>query len=238
MDNLTALMNSPGLWCVSSLMVIVVLLQAFLFWRSAWQEGVKIGFPKEKMLKSVRAAAITAIGPSLSPVIILIALIAVLGVPTAWMRMNDIGASRTELAVSTIVAEFVGAVPGGEGWNETAFSYALWGMAVNNFMWMFVTLLFAGKMSRILTKVNSKYDPKLTKLVMDGAALGLFGTLLSGQVVSQPSGNVWAAAIAAVTMFVIIKFLAPKIPSVREPALGIAMLVGMFVATALVYSTL
>lgn len=234
MEDLGVVLNSPGLWIASSVMVIVILFQALFFMRAAWREGEKINFPRAERIKAMRAAAITSIGPSLAPVIILMALIAVLGAPTAWMRLNDIGASRTELAVATMTAKFAGAVPGGEGWNLNAFSYSMWGMALNNLMWMLVALIFTPRMSGMVMALNRKYNPRVIKMVMAGAAFGLFGILLAAQTVKTNSGKVYSAVFAAAAMYLLVNFVVKKVPWVREPALGLAMLVGMFVAAALV----
>lgn len=234
MPELSSVINSPGMWIASSVMIIVIVFQSVLFMRSALKEADRISFPKATCVRSIRAAAISALGPSLAPIIILIALITLLGAPTAWMRLNDIGASRTELAVVTMTAKFAGAVPGGEGWDLRAFDFSLWGMALNNVMWMLVALLCTSRMSGLVLKMNEKYDPRLVKGVMAGAALGLFGILLARQVVTGNMGKIYAAAFASLAMLFIIKFLVKKLPWVREPALGLAMMVGMFTAAALI----
>lgn len=223
-------LNSPGLWLMSSVMVIVILVQAYLFLRAAIAEADRIQYPRSNIAKAIRSAAISSIGPSLGPVVILIALIAVLGAPTAWMRVNDIGASRTELAVATMTAKFVNAQPGTESYSVNAFSYSLWGMALNNVMWMLVALLFTSRMSGMVTAMNRRYHPSMVKMVMNGAALGLFGILLAGQVVGTGAGKISAAVAAALAMLAIVNVIARKIPWMREPSLGLAMMVGMAVA--------
>lgn len=60
-----------------------------------------------------------------------------------------------------------------------AFSYALWGMALNNAGWMLVALLFVKRMNSAISKMNQKYDPAWVKLIMTGAAIGLFASLWS-----------------------------------------------------------
>lgn len=137
MNELKDVINSPGLWAASSLMILVILGQSVLYLKSAWSEAKRLGIPKEKCIAGMRSAMITAVGPSLSPVIILLALIAVLGAPTTWMRMNDIGAARTELAMVTQATGIIGMDPQSSDFNLTGFSYALWGTALNDFGWMF-----------------------------------------------------------------------------------------------------
>lgn len=226
--DLKSVMNSPGMWVASSIMVIVVLVQSALFLREGFKAADKLGMPRSTAVKGMRAAMITAIGPSLGPVVILLALLAVLGGPTTWMRMNDIGAARTELAMSALATKVVGVDMRSAAFDLKAFSYALWGMALNNAGWMLVALLFVKRMNSAISKMNQKYDPAWVKLIMTGAAIGLFASLWSPALI-KGGGQFFAGIVAFVSMFLISKY-AGNYPRLQEPALGISMLIGMFAA--------
>jgi hypothetical protein len=228
--------NSPEMWIASSLMVIVVVLQSVFFFVEAWKESKRIGISQARCSKAIRSAIITSIGPSLAPVLVLMALIPVLGGPTTWMRVCDIGAAETELAIATMSAKIIGIDLRSAAYDIHAFSYSLWGMALNNLGWLLFTLLFTHKMSRGLQKLNEKCDPIWVKYLMAGAALGLFGYLLSGQVISKGSirmGHLYAGVVAGGVMFILSK-IGKKYRAFREPALGIAMIIGMIAAAVLV----
>ena len=226
--NLQTVMNSPGMWLASSVMVIVVVIQSALFLREGFRAADKLGMERSSCVKGMRAAMITAIGPSLGPVVILLALLAVLGGPTTWMRMNDIGAARTELAMSALATKVVGVDMRSAAFDLKAFSYALWGMALNNAGWMLVALLFVKRMNSAISKMNQKYDPAWVKLIMTGAAIGLFASLWSPALI-KGGGQFFAGIVAFVSMFLIGKY-AGNYPRLQEPALGISMLIGMFAA--------
>lgn len=226
--DLKSVMNSPGMWVASSIMVIVVLVQSALFMREGFKAADKLGMPRSTAVKGMRAAMITAIGPSLGPVVILLALLAVLGGPTTWMRMNDIGAARTELAMSALATKVIGVDMRSAAFDLKAFSYALWGMALNNAGWMLVALLFVKRMNSAISKMNQKYDPAWVKLIMTGAAIGLFASLWSPALL-KGGGQFFAGIVAFTSMFLIGKY-AGNYPRLQEPALGISMLIGMFAA--------
>ena len=177
--NLQTVMNSPGMWIASSAMVLVVLIQSMLFLREGFKAADKLGMPRSSCIKGMRAAMITAIGPSLAPVVILLALLAVLGGPTTWMRMNDIGAARTELAMSALATKVINVDMRSAAFDLKAFSYAIWGMALNNAGWMLVALIFVKRMNSAIGKMNQRYNPAWVKLIMTGAAIGLFASLWS-----------------------------------------------------------
>jgi len=226
--NLQSVMNSPGMWIASSAMVIVVVVQSMLFMREGFKAADKLGMSRSECIKGMRAAMITAIGPSLAPVVILLALLAVLGGPTTWMRMNDIGAARTELAMSALATKVYGVEMRSAAFDLKAFSYAIWGMAMNNAGWMLVALIFVKRMNSAIKKMNQKYNPAWVKLIMTGAAIGLFASLWSPALI-KGGGEFVAGMVAFVVMYLISKY-AGKYPRLQEPALGISMLIGMFTA--------
>jgi hypothetical protein len=226
--NLQTVMNSPGMWLASSVMVIVVVVQSALFLREGFRAADKLGMERSSCIRGMRSAMITAIGPSLGPVVILLALLAVLGGPTTWMRMNDIGAARTELAMSALATKVIGVEMRSPAFDLKAFSYAIWGMAMNNAGWMLVSLIFVKRMNSAISKMNQKYNPAWVKLIMTGAAIGLFASLWAPALI-RGGGQFFAGIVSFVSMFLISKY-AGKYPRLQEPALGIAMLIGMFAA--------
>ena len=105
-------------------------------------------------------------------------------------------------------------------------------MALNNVGWMLVALLFTHRMGTMVTKLNQKYDPKWIKYLMSGASIGLFAFLLSGQLVNAKINNWYAAFISAASMLLISKII-KKHQRLQELALGISMIVGMLLTTAI-----
>lgn len=228
--NLKEIMNSSLMWAASGVMVMIVLIQSLLFLRTAFRAAKEQNIPTKECYMGLRSAMITAIGPAFSPVIVLIALIAVLGAPTAWMRMNDIGAARTELAMSSIASKIYGVGMDAANFDLAGFSYVLWGMALNNMGWIIFALLLTHRMGSAVEKINTRWDPKWVKLLMSGAALGLFSFLWSGALV-KGGGHVVAGIFSFVSMFLISRLFAKR-QRLLEFALGISMLIGMYSAAA------
>lgn len=221
------IINSPGLWIVSSILVIISVSQAIVFLRASIKEADAIGIDKKRRRSAIRSATITAIGPSLSPVITLITMIAVVGAPTTWMRLCDVGAARTELGVVGLTASITGAEVGTASFDLVAFANALWGMALNNFGWLFVMFILGHRMSKVVDTMNTKYDPKWIKRLMSGATIGLFAFLLGNQVSSYTIAKILPAVIAAAAMF-IFSTVFKKSKRMQEISLGLSMLIGMF----------
>ncbi len=232
--NLEQVMNSPTLWIMSSFIVIVVVSEALVFLRQAFVSAEKMGIAKDDCIKGMRAAMITAIGPAFSPVIVLIALMAVLGGPTAWMRMNDIGAARTELAMSTIATGMVGSSLQAGKMTLLGFIFALWGMALNNAGWIVFGGYSAPYLKNGVDFMKRKFNALWVKLLMAAAALGLFSTLLGNAVIAKGNlvtKNLFAGVVAFIAMTIISQIFKGN-QRVQEFSLGLAMLIGMYTAAA------
>ncbi|MFQ4257901.1 UNVERIFIED_CONTAM: DUF5058 domain-containing protein [Clostridioides difficile] len=221
------MINSPGLWIVSSFLVIISVVQAIVFMKSALKEASNLGIERKGIKAAIRSASVTAIGPSLSPVITLLSLVAVIGAPTTWMRLCDVGAARTELGVISLTSNLSGVEVGSAAFGAEAFSYALWGMALNNLGWLFVVFILGHRMRGIVEKMNMKYNPTWVKKLLAGATVGLFAYLLSNQIKTFEIPKLTPAIISAIVMLVLTT-LFKKNQRLQELSLGIAMLIGMF----------
>lgn len=221
------MINSPGLWIVSSFLVIISVVQAIVFMKAALKEASNLGIERKGIKAAIRSASVTAIGPSLSPVITLLSLVAVIGAPTTWMRLCDVGAARTELGVISLTSNLSGVEVGSAAFGAEAFSYALWGMALNNLGWLFVVFILGHRMRGIVEKMNMKYNPTWVKKLLAGATVGLFAYLLSNQIKTFEVPKLTPAIISAIVMLVLTT-LFKKNQRLQELSLGIAMLIGMF----------
>lgn len=240
--DLQQVMNSPGLWIASSFMVIFILALAVRYMRLSLKHAKDLGISKDRYSSAIRSAAITSIGPSLSPVIVLLSMVAVVGAPTTWMRMNDVGAARTELSIVTMACGLLGIDPSSADFGVQAFSYAVWGMALNNLGWFVVALVLTHRMGQAVDFLYGKYDKKWINMLMSGATFGVTGYLLSNQIVTKllvadvavldKLSGLMPALVAGVVMLLMSKYV--KNQRLQELALGIAMLAGMF-AGQLIY---
>ncbi|MDI3117335.1 DUF5058 family protein [Clostridioides difficile] len=221
------MINSLGLWIVSSFLVIISVVQAIVFMKAALKEASNLGIERNGIKAAIRSASVTAIGPSLSPVITLLSLVALIGAPTTWMRLCDVGAARTELGVISLTSNLSGVEVGSAAFGAEAFSYALWGMALNNLGWLFVVFILGHRMRGIVEKMNMKYNPTWVKKLLAGATVGLFAYLLSNQIKTFEIPKLTPAIISAIVMLVLTT-LFKKNQRLQELSLGIAMLIGMF----------
>lgn len=92
--------NSPILFVLAGIIILVVLAQSIFFLVKAWKQGLKIGFDKAKLKKTATTAAVFTIAPAIAIVISVITLAKDLGVPLPWLRLSVVGS----LSYETIAA--------------------------------------------------------------------------------------------------------------------------------------
>lgn len=222
--------NGIGPWITAGFIVALVVIQSILYTKLAYKTAEKLKMKKETCAKAFKVGMVTAIGPVIAIFIIMVGLMSVIGAPMAWMRLSIIGAAPTELTAAKVGADAVGASFGGANYDINALASSWWTMAINGCGWLLMVGLFASKLEILREKVSGN-DTKWLALLTGGATLGAFGYLNSASVV-KGGGDLVAVIAGALTMmvfgFVIPKY--PKLKALKEYTLGIAMLVGVFLA--------
>ena len=128
--DISVIQNNLGMWICAAFMIAIILIQAVLYLKLSRKEATTLGLPAEQQKEAMRSAAVTAVGPALALSIMLITLMTTLGGPTAWMRMNDVGSGRSELAIASMVSDMVTAAEGTPEWDLQNFSYAVWALSL------------------------------------------------------------------------------------------------------------
>lgn len=221
--------NSLPMWLACSLVVIVELIQAALFIRAARKEADCIGFPKAKLNGAIKDGAVTAIGPALAGLVVMVSMMAVIGGPITWSRLSVIGAAQTELTVADVAASAMGTSMGAADYGVKALTLCALLMGLNGCGWMLTTTIFTPNMETVRHKISGG-DMKWLALLTAGSTLGLFSHLCSAQVVKNVSGGATAALVAFATQFIIDNWIAKKAKWIKSYAITIALILGVVVA--------
>lgn len=229
------IINGWDIWACVVVMILIVILQSVFFLKEAMKESERIGISKEKRKAAIRAASITAVGPSFSPVILMLAMSAILGTPYTWFVLNNVGAARTELAAASMGAAVAGVETMSENIGIQAWTYGIWAGVLNSAGWLIFVFLFNHRMEGIVNTMYTRYDPKWIKRLMGAAALALFAYLLTNQLARKPAPN-WLAATVAAGISLFLSTVLKRHKRLQEVAMGLAMLGGMFI-TQLVFGS-
>ena len=92
--------NSPVLFLLAGVIVLVVLAQSVFFLRKAWRRARELGISEDRLRRIARTAAIFTIAPAIAIVISVITLSKDLGLPLPWLRLSVVG----NLSYETIAA--------------------------------------------------------------------------------------------------------------------------------------
>jgi hypothetical protein len=93
--------NSPILYALAGIIIIIVLVQSIFFLVKAWRHGRKIGMDMYKLKKIAVTAAVFTIAPAVAIVISVITLAKDLGVALPWLRLSVIGSLSYETIAAT-----------------------------------------------------------------------------------------------------------------------------------------
>ncbi len=219
--------NDPMIWVMVIPTVIMVLIQAYVFMRRSIKAGPLVGLTDDELKTAVRAGAICSIGPGLSMFTIMIAMQSILGSPFAWLRLSIIGTVVTEMLGANAAAKAMNVDLAGPEFGVIAFACAVWVITLNTWGFFIFNLLFAHKLEGV-RKAVEKRDIYLFNAVGTCVMIGAIGMFTAGEMVGG-TGKIVAVVASAAAMFILMQ-IAKKIPKLQEYNLGIAMLVGMFVA--------
>ena len=139
MENYQAVANGPVMWLACAPAVLIVLFQAFLFYKKSRQQAIELKMDPNQIRITMRSAAISSIGPCMVIMATLLALIQYVGTPLAWMRCDIIGAAQ-ELSLRHIFFIEDVVAPEQVGWlreihNYCATPLALGELYVNDNEW-------------------------------------------------------------------------------------------------------
>lgn len=228
MSEILAISNSWPLWVLCGILVVWVGLQAYLFVRLCRREADHIGYPQRNLNRAVVNGMITAIGPCLAGVVVMISMMAVIGGPITWQRLSIIGAAQTELTAATIAAQAMGTELGGEGFAITTLALCFLVMAVNGCGWLLMTAVCTPSMEKVRIKLSGG-DLTWLGLLSAGATIGLFSNF-AGQRLIAGNGQMTAVIVGFSVQLLIDKFVAPKAPWIKGYAIAIALLAALTVA--------
>ena len=106
--SLSAIMDSTTLYIAVIVGLLLIFLLCAVMLKMAWGRCIELGISREKVKDVIKSSVIFSIVPSLSIVIGLFSLAAVLGVPWPWFRLSVVGSVSYELMAADMVATGAG----------------------------------------------------------------------------------------------------------------------------------
>ena len=220
--------NSPILWLLCGVTVVISAIQTVLYMRQCSKTTRAAGLDPKIPKEAFRVGLISAIGPALGVFIVMVGLMASIGGPMAWLRLSIIGAAATELSAANIGAEACGVTLGTEQYTLICLAVSWFTMALNGAGWLLFTVVATPSLETLRNKVSGG-DMKWLVVLSGACSLGIFGYLNAGEIL-KGMGNTLAVLTGAVSMVLLVKTVCKKYPKLMEYSLGIAMIIGMIFA--------
>ena len=217
--------NSPVMAAFCGLAILVVLVQAAIFFRTAWKRALELGFEKRDLMKVVKSSALFSVVPSLP---IIISYMPVLGKFFAWLRLSVIGSASYE----TLAANMAVTSLGFESLGSADFSPDVFG----SLMWVVTLGVFLSSMSAMLLK---KYDKKMQSLEKSAGGfgnvipnimfLGMMATLSAPYLIDVGNIPSMAAIVVSAASMIAMNAVGKKHKALNEFSFSLSMIAGMAV---------
>lgn len=218
--------NSPVMAIFCGLAIVVVLVQAAVFFRVAWKRALELGLTRQELMKVVKSSAVFSIVPSLPIIISYMILLPALGKFFPWLRLSVIGSATYEtLAANMAVTSFSFDSLGSADFSPDVFGSLLWVVTLGVFLSSMSALLlrrFDSKMQSVTTNPNS-----FGNVVPNIMFLGMMATLSAPYLADVTNIPSLSAIVVSALVMIGLNAVGKKVPALKEFAFSLSMIAGM-----------
>ena len=211
------------------LAILVVLVQAAVFFRVAWKQALEMGLSKADLMKVVKSSAVFSIVPSLPIIISYMILLPALGKFFPWLRLSVIGSATYEtLAANMAVTSFGFDSLGSADFSPDVFGSLLWVVTLGVFLSSLSALLlrrFDSKMQSVTTNPNS-----FGKVIPNIMFLGMMATLSAPYLADVTNIPSMAAIVVSALVMIGLNAVGRRALVLKEFAFSLSMIAGMAAA--------
>ena len=223
--------QGPVMWVLSVLTVSIVIVQAVLIYRLTRRFAKKEGIITDAEIRtSMKAGAITAIGPSFAVFILGLSMVKLMGAAITLMRVGIIGSVDTEMIAASLGSAVAGVTLGANDLTMRALAAALFSMAIMSLGHLLIPPLIARGLGKPIQRIIAPEDGKVGKVtIIFGAVFPLvYFVILAATQISQGLDRVFVMALSAAVMVALNRVGKEKnIKWLKEWAMGIAVLAGI-----------
>ena len=226
----SSMANSIIMWLACAPGVLIVLFQAYLFFRRGKKDALRVGLTEKQVKAAIRSATVTSIGPCFVMLTAMLSLMLYVGAPLAWLRVDFIGSVSYELQGANFAAEGMGIELGTAAMDASYLSTASIVMTMGCIGWVIFAALFSDKMEKV-NAVMSGGNELLVPILGTGALIGVYASLTMDRL--YPFKNQGFAVLSSAALMFLIQSYNKKANKqwLKEWGLTICMVFGMICAT-------
>lgn len=221
--------RSPLMWIVCGIPLLWVVIQALVFYKRSYKDGLKMGVTEIQMKRATKSAIIASVGPCFVMLTAMLSLMVYVGAPLAWLRVDFIGSVSFELMGAQFVADAMGIELGGAEMNADFLCAAAIVMSAACIAWILFSIFFADKMDKVNLKLAGG-NKAIIPAIGAGAIIGCYASVTMDRI--YPYGpNVYAVAVSAFSMIALeIYNKKAKKQWIKEWGTTLCMILGMVAA--------
>ena len=170
--------NSPVLFLIAGIIILIVLIQSVYFLVKAWRHGIAIGMDKKRLQKIAATAAVFTIAPAVAIVISVITLSKDLGLPLPWLRLSVVGSLSYETIAATNAESAMGLVFGQvSGMTATQYVTVAAVMTVSIMVGIWLVPLIGKKIENGLISIENR-DKKWGEIFSASMFIGMISAFV------------------------------------------------------------
>lgn len=167
--------NSLEMWLCCAPLVLLVFVQAWIFWRLGMKYKTEFRISSADVSSSMRAGIISTLGPALSVFVVGLGLITSIGGPLTLSRLSVVGNSMYESFSAQFAAQAAGTALGAPDFSPQAFTACIFAMNLGGIAMLVLPLIFIRPVSMATTKAAQRGNSLVLRVLGISAALGSFG---------------------------------------------------------------
>lgn len=167
--------NSLQMWLCCAPLVLLVLFQAWIFWRLGMKYKREFSITPQDVRTSLRSGIISTLGPALSVFAVGLGLMTGIGAPLTLSRLSVIGNSMYESFSAQYAASAVGTALGAADFSMKAFTCCIFAMNLGGIAMLILPLVFLRPVDMATNKAMKSGSGTLGKTLGISATLGSFG---------------------------------------------------------------
>ena len=224
--------NSPILFILVGIVILVVLAQSVYFLVKAWKRALQIGMDKKKLKRVATTAAIFTIAPAVAIVISVITLAKDLGIALPWLRLSVVGSLSYETIAAANSLNAMGLTFG----QTTQYVTITWVMTISIMVGIWLAPVVCKKLQGGMISLE-KRDQKWADIFQSAMFIGMIAAFVgfifcdvSNAFTGDLSGliPVCVMMVSAIVMALCgLLINVPKMKWVNDYALPISLIAGM-----------
>ncbi len=169
--------NSPILFILVAIIVLVVLGQSIYFLVKALKRAKQLGMDKALIKKTITSSATFTIAPAISILVGVITLSVALGIPLPWLRLSVVGSLSYETVAASNTLNVLGLSTGSQLGDASAYVTVAWVMTIGIVLGLFLVPLLTKKIQSGMIKLENK-DKRWMEIFNNAMFLGMISAFL------------------------------------------------------------